>query len=209
MTAQKRDEVLKLEQLGVAIHLALVSLAFAARGVRGWRNRSPTAAAACACVGSRRAHHRRRDGARNTARSRHPSCLAVRRPAALHHLSRAGDQRARATAGAERSRGQCAGAHRRVSRHAAGLPDWAARRYCRHAVAPSRSGRRRRAAARWLRRQRASGHRGLCRHPRLDDLGRSQAALRRAVHPQPVLPRDEARPSRRRAAIIRSSPATG
>jgi adenylate cyclase len=38
--AQKRDEVLKLEQLGVAIHLALVSLAFAARGVRGWRNRS-------------------------------------------------------------------------------------------------------------------------------------------------------------------------
>ena len=40
VTAQKRDEVLKLEQLGVAIHLALVSLAFAARGVRGWRNRS-------------------------------------------------------------------------------------------------------------------------------------------------------------------------
>jgi adenylate cyclase len=39
LTAQKRSDVLQLEQLGVATHLALVALAFGGRGLRSWRNR--------------------------------------------------------------------------------------------------------------------------------------------------------------------------
>jgi adenylate cyclase len=39
VTAQKRSEVARLQELGLAVHVALVALAFAARGVRSWRNR--------------------------------------------------------------------------------------------------------------------------------------------------------------------------
>jgi adenylate cyclase len=39
MNAQKRSQILRLQQDGLVTHLALVALVFAGRGVRGWRNR--------------------------------------------------------------------------------------------------------------------------------------------------------------------------
>jgi adenylate cyclase len=39
MTAAKRDEIYRVAEAGIAIHLGLVALAFGGRGLRSWRNR--------------------------------------------------------------------------------------------------------------------------------------------------------------------------
>src|SRR5271166_5876481 len=37
LTAEKREEVFRLAEIGIAIHLALICLTFAGRGARSWR----------------------------------------------------------------------------------------------------------------------------------------------------------------------------
>jgi adenylate cyclase len=39
MTAEKRDEIYRVAEAGIAVHLGLVALAFGGRGLRSWRNR--------------------------------------------------------------------------------------------------------------------------------------------------------------------------
>ena len=151
----------------------------------------------------------RRDRARDAARKWHPARLGVWRPRALHHLPHSGDKGPRALA---RAGGLEAKALARIG----ATPGMRlACQICPTAdisVMPllaADAERRRRRGARRARGQRAADHRGVRRPARLDHAGRSQAALRRAVHSQPVLPRDDARRSPPPTAITRNSPATG
>ena len=76
-----------------------------------------------------------------------------------------------------------------------------------HAALGGRCQRRRWRRARRTGRQRASDHGGVRRFTRLDDFGRGQAALRRALYPQSVFPRNDPSACRHPRALFANSPA--
>jgi hypothetical protein len=164
------------------------ALAVAVRRARhSWLVSSPPAAAHAGARGrTQRADPARRHGAGDVARKRHCARLGVRRPGALHHLPHPGDQGPRPASGRVGLGGDRARPHRRHARHAARLPGPADRRHRRDAAVGRGCRRHRRLRARRAGGTRAPDHRGVRRHARLDDVGRGQAALRRAVHPQSV-----------------------
>ena len=85
------------------LHLGLVLLPFAGRGVRAWlvRRRRPPHADACG-----RPHGRddaRSDRAGDVARKRHPARVGLRRTRAVHHVPDSGDQGAGGAAARRRA----------------------------------------------------------------------------------------------------------
>ncbi len=132
-----------------------------------------------------------RDRAGNAARQPHSARLGVRRPRALHDLPHSRGRRAGIAAGTGRARSRGAVADRRHRRRAAGLPVAADRQHLGAAAADRGCQRAAWPDARRNGRQRAPGHGRVHRPSRFHHARRSQNALRRAVHSQPVLRRDE------------------
>jgi hypothetical protein len=67
LTAEKREEVFRLAEIGIAIHLALVGLTFAGRGSTELAGKSPTTTSSHACIGAHGSDISGRIGARDIA----------------------------------------------------------------------------------------------------------------------------------------------
>jgi len=92
LTRQTLAEIGRIAGIGWAIHLALVSLPFAGRSLRGWRDRPPCAANADPSERAITVYNAGSHGVGDFAGQWHPACVGVRWSRALHHLPGPGNQ---------------------------------------------------------------------------------------------------------------------
>ena len=190
-SAEKRDEVNRWVEAGVATHLALIGLVFAGRAVRNWRHRRrqlPRLAHASGRVvpirlGSTVLETLRDHGIPHASlcggRARCTTCRVLVTKG-LDQLPAPSGLEADALARIGASPGMRLACQIRPSADIAVMP-------LLGAEAGAADGRLRGG----FEGSERSGHRTVRRYPRLDDARRGQAAVRRAVHSQPVFRRDE------------------